>query len=53
MNIALISETGVDTITGTSVYIEEISKNLAKIHNVFYFYHIGTIPNQKKISTVE
>ena len=37
MNIALISENRVDTITGTSVYIEEISKNLAKIHNVFLF----------------
>ena len=37
MNIVLISETRIDIKTGTSVYIEEISRNLAKIHNVFLF----------------
>ncbi len=41
MNIALISETAIDIKTGTSVYIEEISRNLAKIHNVFLF-----LPNE-------
>jgi len=37
MNIALISETEIDIKTGVSVYIDETSRNLAKIHNVFLF----------------
>lgn len=46
MNIALISETAIDEKKGTSVYVDEISKNLAKKHNVFLF-----LPNNKNFKS--
>jgi len=48
MNIALFSETNISKKKGTSVYINEVSKNLAKKHNVFLFLPNSSFKKEKK-----